>query len=57
MDKDIGLYCTQDDDGACLVRSLHPFGGMNVLETFDNQTEAQDFLATADGFSRLWRIT
>jgi hypothetical protein len=49
MDKDIELYCTQDDDGTWLVWFLHPFGGMNVLETVDNQTEAQDFLATADG--------
>jgi hypothetical protein len=43
MDKDIELYCTQDDDGTWLVWFPHPFGGMNVLETFDNKTEAQDF--------------
>ncbi len=57
MNDPVELHCTQDDNGTWLVWSLHPLGGMNVLETFDNQTEAQDFLATADGFSRLWRIT
>jgi len=43
MDKDIELYCTQDDDGTWLVWFTHPLGGMNVLETFNNETEARAF--------------
>lgn len=41
--KKIELYCTQDDDGQWLVWFPHPLGGMNVLETFDNETEARAF--------------
>ena len=38
------LHCTQDDDtGEWLVWFPHPLGGMNVLETFDNETEARQF--------------
>ena len=43
MDKDIKLYCTQDDDRTWLVWFAHPLGGMNVLETFNNETEARAF--------------
>jgi hypothetical protein len=43
MDKDIELYCTQDDDGTWLVWFPHPLGEMNVLETFNNETQARAF--------------
>ena len=44
MNKEpVELYCTQDDDGTWLVWFPHPLGGMNVLETFDNETEARAF--------------
>lgn len=43
MDKDIELYCTQDDGGTWLVWFPHPLGGMNVLETFNNETQARAF--------------
>ena len=38
MDKDIELYCTQDGD-----QFPHPLGGMSVLETFLNETDARAF--------------
>jgi hypothetical protein len=37
------LYCTQDDDGTWLVWFPHPLGGMNVLESFDNEKDARQF--------------
>jgi hypothetical protein len=38
------LHCTQDDDtGEWLVWFPHPLGGMNVLETFLNETAARQF--------------
>jgi hypothetical protein len=44
MDKPVELYCTQDEDtGKWLVWFPHPLGGMNVLETFDNETKARIF--------------
>ena len=39
----VELFCTQDDEGNWLVWFPHPLGGMNVLETFDNETEARAF--------------
>ena len=42
MDKDIELYCTQDGD-QWLVWFPHPLGGMSVLETFLNETDARAF--------------
>ena len=44
MTEPVELYCTQDEDtGEWLVWFPHPLGGMDVLGTFDNQTEAQAF--------------
>jgi hypothetical protein len=51
MNNPIQLYCTQDGD-QWLVWFPHPLGGMNVLETFDNEAQAraywQDQLDSAD---------
>jgi len=38
----VELHCTQDED-QWLVWFLHPLGGMEVLGTFDNETEARQF--------------
>ena len=44
MTEPVELHCTQDEDtGEWLVWFPHPLGGMDVLGTFDNQTEAQAF--------------
>ena len=44
MSEPVELHCTQDEHtGEWLVWFPHPLGGMNVLGTFDNQTEAQAF--------------
>lgn len=43
MNNQVELYCTQDDDGHWLVWFPHPLGGMNVLETFDNESDARAF--------------
>jgi hypothetical protein len=43
MNDPVELYCTQDDDGTWLVWFPHPLGGMSVLETFLNETEAREF--------------
>jgi hypothetical protein len=43
MNDPVELHCTQDDDGTWLVWFPHPLGGMSVLETFLNKTEAQEF--------------
>jgi len=38
------LHCTQDEEtGEWLVWFPHPLGGMNVLETFDNEIAARWF--------------
>jgi hypothetical protein len=38
------LYCTQDaETGEWHVWFTHPLGGMKVLETFNNQVDAQKF--------------
>lgn len=44
MNENVELYCTQDNDtGEWLVWFPHPLGGMNVLETFDNENDARAF--------------
>jgi hypothetical protein len=44
MADPVELYCTQDEDtGTWLVWFPHPLGGMNVLETFDNEEDARAF--------------
>jgi hypothetical protein len=44
MNSPVELHCTQDPvNGAWLVWFPHPLGGMSVLETFDNETEARQF--------------
>jgi hypothetical protein len=44
MDNKIELYCTLDPDtGIWLVWFPHPLGGMQVLESFDNEAEARAF--------------
>jgi hypothetical protein len=38
------LYCTQDEEtGEWLVWFSHPLGGMNMLETFELESEARAF--------------
>jgi hypothetical protein len=40
----VELYCTYDEDrNEWLVWFPHPLGGMNVLETFDNEPDAKAF--------------
>jgi hypothetical protein len=43
VEEPVELHCTQDDNGTWLVWFSHPLGGMNVLETFDNETKAREF--------------
>lgn len=44
MTTPVELHCTQDPiNGEWMVWFPHPLGGMNVLETFDNETEARQF--------------
>jgi hypothetical protein len=43
MNNSAELYCTQNEDSQWLVWFPHPLGGMNVLETFDNETDAREF--------------
>lgn len=44
MSEDVKLHCTQDEEtGEWYVWFPHPLGGMNVLETFENQDDAQKF--------------
>lgn len=44
MNKPVELYCTYDEDREeWLVWFPHPLGGMNVLETFDNEQDARAF--------------
>jgi len=41
MNEPVELHCTQDEDtGEWLVWFPHPLGGMNVLESFDNEADA-----------------
>ena len=53
MSEPVELYCTYDEDSKeWLVWFPHPLGGMNVLETFQDELEArafhQDQLDSAD---------
>jgi hypothetical protein len=44
MDDPVELHCTQyENSGQWLVWFPHPLGGMNVLDSFDNETEAREF--------------
>jgi hypothetical protein len=44
VENSVELYCTQDEDSSkWLVWFPHPLGGMNVLETFDNEKDARAF--------------
>lgn len=44
MEEPVELYCTYDeDDQIWLVWFPHPLGGMNILETFDNEMDARAF--------------
>jgi hypothetical protein len=43
MTEKVELHCTQDDDGTWIVWFPHSLGGMNVLETFDNEADARAF--------------
>ena len=44
MTEKVELYCTYDEDRSeWLVWFPHPLGGMNVLETFDNEADARSF--------------
>jgi hypothetical protein len=40
----VELYCTYDEDrNEWLVWFTHPLGGMNVLDSFDNEIDARAF--------------
>ena len=42
MSEKVELYCTYDEGNReWLVWFPHPLGGMNVLETFDNEVDAR----------------
>ena len=44
MSEAVELYCTYDEDREeWLVWFPHPLGGMNVLESFDNEQDARAF--------------
>lgn len=44
MNDAVELHCTQDrDTGEWLVWFPHPLGGMNVLDSFDNEADAREF--------------
>jgi hypothetical protein len=44
MEDPVELYCTYDeDDQIWLVWFPHPLGGMNVLESFENEKDARAF--------------
>ena len=43
MNEKVELYCTQNDEGQWLVWFSHPLGGMDVLESFDNESDAKIF--------------
>ena len=44
MSESVELYCTYDEDhNTWLVWFPHPLGGIHVLETFDNETDARAF--------------
>ena len=44
MTSTVELCCTYDKDrNEWLVWFTHPLGGMNVLDTFDNEADARAF--------------
>jgi hypothetical protein len=44
MNDPVELYCTLDEDaGRWIVWFPHPLGGMNVLDTFDHESDARVF--------------
>lgn len=44
MSDAVELHCTQDQDtGEWLVWFPNPLGGMNVLDSFDNEADARQF--------------
>jgi hypothetical protein len=44
MSDNVELYCTQDEETEeWFVWFPHPLGGMNILETFDNESNARAF--------------
>jgi len=44
MSNAVELHCSQDrDTGEWLVWFPHPLGGMNVLDSFDNEADAREF--------------
>lgn len=44
MEDPVDLHCTYDEDRReWLVWFPHPLGGMNVLETFNNESDARKF--------------
>ena len=44
MSEPVELYCTQNElTNEWIVWFPHPLGGMNVLETFDNEIAARQF--------------
>lgn len=44
MNDPVELFCTYDeDDSVWYVWFPHPLGGMNVLESFDNEKDAREF--------------
>jgi hypothetical protein len=44
LDDPVKLYCTQDEDTKeWHVWFPHPMGGMKILESFDNKTDAHMF--------------
>ena len=44
MSEPVELYCTYDEDhNTWLVYFTHSLGGIHVLETFDNETDARAF--------------
>ena len=43
MTEPVKLYVTQNDNEEWIVWFPHPLGGMDVLETFDNEEDARAF--------------
>lgn len=44
MSEPVELFCTYDEDrDEWIVWFPYPLGGMNVLETFDNEADARAF--------------
>lgn len=44
MNEQVKLYCSYDEDSqSWLVWFPHPLGGMHVMESFDNESDAKIF--------------